>query len=614
MIQLKKFWLGAFFLCLNSLSWGQTCCKSGSIQTSAQTVYSGNQIIVTQCSTTPTGQRKYRLYDDYRNIHTIKYTGQSLTFPHPNGEAEFTDCDNIWNSSDADYTNTKYALDAHWAAAVTYDYFLEKHCHNSFDGQGTPLRVYVEVDQTIDNSVFWSATNDNNVMYTTNFSPNVQGSPANPSPFTSLDYIAHEFGHGIANTVIPDGLNFSSNNKETRLISEGLADIWAICVQNYANKKFNLNKAIWEIGRESRGGLIPGSRPSRRFDNPTILDSYTGIQGTPFFYKYPNHILHSTYQNANDAHTLSTIVSHWFYLFAHGDGSTDLPVVNDLDASIQTAADIVFRAEKLYMTRNTTLIDLREMTYQAALDLHPAHCGTVKRLIAAWEAVGVNSGTLGLGSINTTSINYRFVDLNINNHGSSTELNQAYASTIIPSVKGMGYDNPQQLEFIVENTISNASNFSITANSPIVLKAGTSITFTPNFTIQSGSNVLAAIENCATPPDIIATHCTPIHIPAPISIGPQRRIANNTQQSTILPLQVYPNPSTGKINIGLNQSTQGQLSIYNSYGQLVHLVAEGKLDQLQYTYDLNHQAAGIYFVQFVTNDGLTHNQKVVLTK
>ena len=46
----------------------------------------------------------------------------------------FEDDDNFWDNFNA--AQDEVAADAHWGASVTYDYFLNEHNHESYDGEG----------------------------------------------------------------------------------------------------------------------------------------------------------------------------------------------------------------------------------------------------------------------------------------------------------------------------------------------------------------------------------------------------------------------------------------------------------------------------------------------
>jgi bacillolysin len=66
-----------------------------------------------------------------------------------------------------------------------YDYFKEKHNWKSYNGADAPLHGYY-YDEAVDDASW----NENNARF---FAGNIKY-----SPLTSIDVVAHEFGHGIA--------------------------------------------------------------------------------------------------------------------------------------------------------------------------------------------------------------------------------------------------------------------------------------------------------------------------------------------------------------------------------------------------------------------------------
>ena len=79
---------------------------------------------------------------------------------------------------------------------------------------------------------------------------------------------------------------------------------------------------------------------------------------------------------------------------------------------------------------------------------------------------------------------------------------------------------------------------------------------------------------------------------------------NNIEQT----IQVFPNPSKGKVSLILNFSDMADLVLYNSAGQSVF----NEMGISRYKIiDLGHLAKGIYNLQLKTNDKL-FNKKLIL--
>ncbi len=89
-------------------------------------------------------------------------------------------------------------------------------------------------------------------------------------------------------------------------------------------------------------------------------------------------------------------MNHWFYLLSEGSSATD--EINDNDdvfsvqgIGIETAAEIVYRAQVTYFDENTTFHEARIHTIRAAEDIFGANSIEVVNTNNAWYAVGVGS-------------------------------------------------------------------------------------------------------------------------------------------------------------------------------------------------------------------------------
>lgn len=116
---------------------------------SASTKYAGTQAIQTD-SLSPSSFR-LREYARGGGIETYNMQeGTDYTLA-----VDFTDADNVWNNVNTQQDEA--ATDAHWAAEMTYDYFLSKHGRDSYDDAGTILLSYVHYDASYSNAPdsFW---------------------------------------------------------------------------------------------------------------------------------------------------------------------------------------------------------------------------------------------------------------------------------------------------------------------------------------------------------------------------------------------------------------------------------------------------------------------------
>ncbi|NCQ03378.1 MAG: M4 family metallopeptidase, partial [Cyanobacteria bacterium] len=156
------------------------------VEGTAATRYSGNRTIETELNS-----GNFRLRDYTRGNGILTYNANHAFFDangslNLNGATDFTDNNNNWTATEFNNANRdNAALDAHWGAEMTYDYFLQNHNRNSIDGSGYQLRNYVHVGTNWGNA----AWDGQRMLYGDgNFTFNA---------LTSIDVIGHEIGHGL---------------------------------------------------------------------------------------------------------------------------------------------------------------------------------------------------------------------------------------------------------------------------------------------------------------------------------------------------------------------------------------------------------------------------------
>ncbi|WP_290477013.1 M4 family metallopeptidase [Leeuwenhoekiella sp. UBA1003] len=346
---------------------------------SAATRYSGTRSIETTLS-----GGSYILADAGRKLYTrdAKNQAPGSTYPYINNYDQFTDNDNNWTSAEHSANKDDAALDAHWGAMMTYDYFLSQHNRNSFDNNGTQIRSYVHVDVNYDNA-FWNGS----VMSYGDGSSNGQEGNGYFDALTSLDVAAHEIGHAVC--------TYTANlayQRESGGLNEGFSDIWGAAVEFYAKgngNETNPNPEIWLIGDEI--DRRTGSAALRSMSDPKSLGQPDTYGGT--YWKNPNC---GTPTRTNDycgVHTNSGVLNHWFYLSSVGGTGT-----NDVGSSysvngigVTKAARISYRTESLYLSSNSTYADARAASIQAAIDLYGAGSAEEQAVTNAWYAVNVGS-------------------------------------------------------------------------------------------------------------------------------------------------------------------------------------------------------------------------------
>jgi len=337
------------------------------VSANAATRYSGTQSIQTTLSGS-----SYILSDATRGNGVQTYNMKKGT--NYNTAVNFTDTDNNWTAAEFDNTNKDNgALDAHWGAEKTYDYWSTVHGRNSYDNAGAAIKSYVHFDNAYDNA-YW---NGSVMTYG-------DGSGTYFDVLTSIDVAAHEIGHAVCEKTAN-----LAYQKESGAMNEAFSDIWGACIEYYAAP----TKSTWLIGEdiERRAGHLA----LRSMSNPKS-------EGQPDTYGGTNWktINCGTPTQANDycgVHTNSGVLNHWFYILSVGKSGT-----NDIGSSynvtgitIDKAAKIAYRLESVYLSANSTYANARTYGIQAATDLYGAGSAEVIATTNAFYAVGVGAAYAG---------------------------------------------------------------------------------------------------------------------------------------------------------------------------------------------------------------------------
>lgn len=445
------------------------------ISGSAQTRYSGTQSIETSLSGS-----NYTLNDVGRKVYTrdAKNQAPGNTYPYISNYDEFTDNDNNWTTSEHSANKDDAALDAHWGAMMTYDYFNSAHSRNSYDGNGAQIRSYVHVDNNYDNA-FWNGS----VMSYGDGSSNGNEGNGFFDALTSIDVAAHEIGHAVCTNTAD-----LAYQRESGGLNEGFSDIWGAAVEHFAKGNGNdlaPDATIWLIGDEI--DRRSGSAGLRSMSNPTSLGQPDTYGGTNWI--NPNC---GTPTNSNDycgVHTNSGVLNHWFYLLtAGGSGTNDVnDSFNVTRIGMTKAANIAYRTEANYLSPNSTYADARVGAITAATDLYGAGSQEVISTTNAWYAVGVGDEYVQTCSLAAPS---SFAGSNINDGGFTLTWNSVSGAT--------SYD------VIVSGNTTNVSGTSYTVSG---LTAGTSYACTIVANCSTGGSGTSSSANVTTTGTTPVTYC-----------------------------------------------------------------------------------------------------------
>ena len=257
------------------------------------------------------------------------------------------------------FTSDSVAVQAHWGAERTYDYFFTKHNRNSYNNLGAIIKSYVHYSTNYVNA-FWDGTRmtygDGNVS---------QGYRS----LVSLDICGHEITHGV--TEYSANLTYSN---ESGALNESFSDIFGEAVENFA-KGSNDWLMSCDIG-------VTGCGAFRSMSNPNVY-------GDPDTYKGTNWVT-GTADNGG-VHSNSGVQNKWFYILTSGESATN-DVGNAYSVTglgIEKASKIAYRNLTVYLSASSSYSNARDGAIQSAIDLYGAASPEVIATTDAWYAVGV---------------------------------------------------------------------------------------------------------------------------------------------------------------------------------------------------------------------------------
>ncbi|MGG0178603.1 M4 family metallopeptidase [Gottfriedia acidiceleris] len=262
----------------------------------------------------------------------------------------------LWTSPD-NLLNSTYdaaAVDAHYFAGLTFDYYKAVFNRNSYDNKGGALKSSVHYGRNYNNA-FWNGTQ---MVYGdgdgTTFIPLSGG----------IDVVAHELTHAVTET----SSNLTYQN-ESGALNEAISDIFGTLIEFYNNKNPD-----YEIGEDIYTPKIAGdalrsmSNPTKYGDPDNYANRYTGTSDN------------------GGVHTNSGIINKAAYLIAQGGtayGVTVTGIGND------KLAQIFYRANTVYLTASSTFSQARAACVKAASDLFGTSSTEVTTVNKAFDAVGV---------------------------------------------------------------------------------------------------------------------------------------------------------------------------------------------------------------------------------
>jgi len=402
------------------------------------TYYKGTQSI-----TVDSYNGQYRLKDNARNIHTMN--GTNLDVDPNNG---LINSEEYLNAA-ADYTadDIKPAVEVHWAMKNAYDYYMNRHNRNSYDGNGARIDNYYNFDfggltgganaAALDTPLYGGIVcmlYGNGKMF--------NGLITYMNPVVGIDVAGHEYSHLIIGRNGLGGLNYEA---ESGAINESIADMLGTAIEFYSGSNPN-----WTIGEGIPVASIFNPSPSpymRSMSDPNNVNP--GPQ--PDTYNGTNWASTANPDENNDnggVHTNSGVGNYWFYLLSQGgSGTNDIGnAYNVTGITIEKAEKIIYRALHQYMTPNTTYLDAYNATKQAVTDLYGASGNEQLQNVKAWYGVGIGNGILSTKEITKAEDQFRIYPNPVKNGVFTIENNKNNTSVEIYDISGRLIKAAQKLD------------------------------------------------------------------------------------------------------------------------------------------------------------------------
>lgn len=307
-------------------------------------------------TTTQNADGQYELNDPNRGKGVVTLDAQNKY--SASNPVAITDDNDIWGEATDDRRHDA-AVDAHYGAQMTYDFYKDILGRDSIDGAGEVMQSNVHIRTNYVNA-FWDGT-------TMNYG---DGDGRQAGPLTTLDIAGHEITHGLTERTA--GLIYRN---ESGGINESMSDIMGTGVEWYAAQRNPAVQFDWLVGEDA---WTPGNGNDdalRYMDDPT-RDNYS-----------IDH--YSNYPKQREVHGSSGIMNNAFYLLAEGGTNKTSGMSVDNGIGVEDSLKIFGRALIHYMTPSTTFSQAREATINAATDLYGADSAQVASLQQAWSAVGV---------------------------------------------------------------------------------------------------------------------------------------------------------------------------------------------------------------------------------
>ena len=338
--------------------------------------YIQNNISLTTSITLPI--QNFLLLSDYYTFEIWDYDPISPDDFGGSGILNIVEGLNSWsfNENSGNYIISESGLaatDIHWGMGKVYDYFFNTFNLNSFDGEGSKVKSYYNLNSEYTSSGAFHNGNAGAI-----------GGPYNIMYFGSaigeinapvmLDFIGHEYTHLVANL---DG------TRESGALNESFADIFGTCVEFNSS-----NNPDWEIFK----GLYNNGNASRSMSDPKAFEDPNTYGGT--YWVDPNCDILNPRNDKCGVHKNNGVQNYWFYLLSEGGTG-----INDNDnyysvtgIGMDKAAQITYSNLRSYLSSPTSNYqDAFNGSLLAAQNIYGISSQEYLSVREAWYAVGIGN-------------------------------------------------------------------------------------------------------------------------------------------------------------------------------------------------------------------------------
>ena len=321
----------------------------------------GNGIFVGSVTIGTTAGTSYTMRDTHGNYATDMNQGTTGT------GTTFTDADDVWGNG-TQSNRQSAAVDAHYGAGKTYDYYNTQLGRAGIWNNGTGARSRVHYGQNYVNA-FWDGVQ---MTY--------GDGASNQNPLTELDVAAHEMSHGVTENTA--NLNYSG---DAGGLNEATSDIFGTATEWYANNASDTPDYL--IGEEIN--INGNGTPLRYMDKPSkdgaSKDCWSSSLG------------------GLDPHYSSGPLNHWYYLASEGTGTKTINGVTYSSTSCNGTTfagighlkveKIWYRTLSTYLTSSSNYAAARTGAIKAAKDLYGAGSAECLGVEKAFSGIAVPAGT-----------------------------------------------------------------------------------------------------------------------------------------------------------------------------------------------------------------------------